>query len=313
MTRTSPGISVLQTMLVPLTASQCTGGLAPSPIPEPDGPRNCGQSPASAVPSREQPNASPLHGVTTFLNLKFPPPCFKVKLASESNSTTNWAGANSKTVATLGLGREFWLTGRLQEELAFPDEHLDIEWNLFRLVSAGIGFEHLGVDLHRGSRFMRTGFLQQLRDGRLLAFERHLVGFVQRRLARLTLVEDRLDEFGIAAPRHGSQALVSTAVPFGDQQLRHADMLALEDQGEHGELVEGVPDVGAGALVEQKFDDFFVAVHGREIKRRLAVGCLGFQGRALFEERLDRGKVAFARGVQQFLVDISRDQRQRRR
>src|SRR5579859_5427395 len=47
----SPGISVFQTTLVALVASQCTGGLAPSPTPEAEGPRNCGQSPAIATPA----------------------------------------------------------------------------------------------------------------------------------------------------------------------------------------------------------------------------------------------------------------------
>src|ERR1039457_2180448 len=46
-----PGISTLQTILVPLVASHLTGGLAPSPMPEADGPRNCGQSPANAAPA----------------------------------------------------------------------------------------------------------------------------------------------------------------------------------------------------------------------------------------------------------------------
>src|ERR1700733_1452834 len=44
------------------------------------------------------------HCVTAFLNLVSRPPCFKVKLAAESNSTSRWYGANSKTVALLGLG-----------------------------------------------------------------------------------------------------------------------------------------------------------------------------------------------------------------
>src|SRR5262249_38161726 len=37
-----PGSSIFQTTFVPLVASHCTGGLVPSPMPDPDGPRNCG-------------------------------------------------------------------------------------------------------------------------------------------------------------------------------------------------------------------------------------------------------------------------------
>src|SRR5437879_13686586 len=39
----------VQTMLVPLDASQCTGGFAPSPTPEAPGPRNCSRSAAIAA------------------------------------------------------------------------------------------------------------------------------------------------------------------------------------------------------------------------------------------------------------------------
>src|ERR1022692_3326264 len=38
-------------MLVPFVASHFTGGLTPSPTPDADGPRNCGQSPANAAPA----------------------------------------------------------------------------------------------------------------------------------------------------------------------------------------------------------------------------------------------------------------------
>src|SRR5207249_8405781 len=51
----------------------------------------------------EQPKCV-LHGATVFLNWKVIPPCLRVKLLSESNSITNWAGVNSKTVGLFGLG-----------------------------------------------------------------------------------------------------------------------------------------------------------------------------------------------------------------
>lgn len=84
-------------------------------------------------------------------------------------------------------------------------------------------------------------------------------------------------------------------------------MLSHEDKVGDADFVEGIADVGLGALVKEVTHDILMAVHGGEVERGLAVGCLGcfgFDGGAVLEQGFHRGEVALARGGEQIFVRI---------
>src|SRR5436309_604849 len=89
-------------------------------------------------------------------------------------------------------------------------------------------------------------------------------------------------------------------------------MVALKGEVEHPCMVERVLHPCAGSLFNQESNYFGMPVHGCQVERSLAIRGFGFDRCALFAKRFYRGKITFARRVKQIVVDISREQRQRK-
>ena len=118
-----------------------------------------------------------------------------------------------------------------------------------------------------------------------------------------------MHQIGLAGVRHGLQVHVGLAISLGDDDLRHGVVLPLQDEVEHGGLIECVGHIGLGAFVQQELDHSFVAAHGRQIEGRLAVWRLGLHGRTLFDQRFDGVQIPFARRAEQVVVDVPGKQR----